>query len=63
MRRVKDAVPKTPVWIGSGVRADTVRDYLDIADGVIVGTALKRGGQTTAAMDEKRVREFIRTAR
>ena len=63
VRRVKDAVPKTPLWIGSGVTAETVADYLDIADGVIVGTTLKRGERTTAELDEKRVRNFIRAAR
>ncbi|OWY70074.1 hypothetical protein B7486_17380 [cyanobacterium TDX16] len=63
VRRVKEAVPKTPLWIGSGVTAETVCDYLDIADGVIVGTALKRGGHTTAALDEKRIREFIRATK
>lgn len=60
VRRVKEAVPKTPLWIGSGVTAETVGDYLEIADGVIVGTALKRGGRTTAELDEKRVRDFTR---
>ncbi|WP_394338463.1 BtpA/SgcQ family protein, partial [Halorubrum halodurans] len=38
----------TPVFVGSGVRPDTVGDLLDVADGVIVGTALKEGGETTA---------------
>jgi predicted TIM-barrel enzyme len=28
-----------PVWIGSGVTAETVGEYLEIADGVIVGTS------------------------
>jgi hypothetical protein len=53
----------TPVLVGSGVTADTVADYLAHADGVIVGTALKRGGETTAPVAETRVRELVTAAR
>jgi hypothetical protein len=62
VRRVKAAVPDRPVWIGSGVTADTVRDCLAVADAVIVGTCLKRGGRTTAPLDLARVRAFFRKA-
>lgn len=63
VRRVKEAAPDRPVWIGSGVTASTVRDDLKIADGVIVGTFLKRGGRTTAPLDPARLRAFIHAAR
>ena len=62
VRRVRAAVSDRPLWIGSGVTAETVREFLEIADGVIVGTALKRGGVTTAALDPIRVRAFLRAA-
>lgn len=62
VRRVKEAVPKSPLWIGSGVTAETVEDYLEIADGVIVGTALKRGGRTTAPLDSKALTQFVKAA-
>ncbi len=62
VRRVKEAVPDRPVWIGSGVTADTVVECLSVADGVIVGTALKRGGKTTAEIDPVRLRSFVRAA-
>ncbi|WP_066417563.1 BtpA/SgcQ family protein [Halorubrum aethiopicum] len=52
----------TPVFVGSGVRPDTVGDLLDVADGVIVGTALKEGGETTAPVDPKRVEELVARA-
>jgi hypothetical protein len=52
----------TPVLIGSGVTADTVAEYLAVADGVIVGTALKRGGETTAPVDEDRVNRLVDAA-
>ncbi|HWL94441.1 MAG TPA: BtpA/SgcQ family protein [Phycisphaerae bacterium] len=63
VRRVAKAVPDRPIWIGSGVTAESVKDYLRIADGVIVGTALKKGGKTTADLDSRRVREFVKAAR
>jgi membrane complex biogenesis BtpA family protein len=60
--RVRAGVPDRPVWIGSGVTSETVRDCLEAADGVIVGTALKQGGRTTAPIDPARVRAFLRAA-
>jgi uncharacterized protein len=62
-RRVKEAVPDRPIWIGSGVTADAVADYLQVADAVIVGTCLKRGGKTTAALDVQRVQAFVKAAK
>ncbi|SMO44713.1 BtpA/SgcQ family protein [Halorubrum cibi] len=52
----------TPVLVGSGVRPDTVGDLLGVADGVIVGTALKEGGETTAPVDPDRVAELVARA-
>lgn len=62
VRKVVEAVPDRPVWIGSGVTAASVREYLSIASGVIVGTALKKGGRTTAGLDLTRVKDFVRAA-
>ena len=63
VRRVKDAVGDTPVFIGSGVTADTIGTLRGVADGVIVGTALKCDGVTSSAVDVLRVRELVATAR
>ena len=52
----------TPVLVGSGVTQDTVADLLDVADGAIVGTALKRGGETTAPADADRVAYLVSAA-
>jgi len=52
-----------PVFVGSGVTSDTVADMLALSDGVIVGTALKEGGDTTAPVDEARVRDLVAAAR
>lgn len=51
-----------PVFVGSGVRAETVTDTLAVADGVIVGTAFKEDGETTAQVAQERVRAFVDAA-
>ena len=58
--QVKDAVPQAYVFAGSGVAADTIVALLQCADGVIVGTWLKREGITTNEVDGKRVRNLIK---
>jgi membrane complex biogenesis BtpA family protein len=60
---VKDAVPEAPVYVGSGVTAETVAGLLETADGVIVGTALKEGAVTTAPVDLARARRLVAAAR
>ncbi|MES3162452.1 MAG: BtpA/SgcQ family protein [Halorubrum sp.] len=52
----------TPVLVGSGVQPETVEGLLSVADGVIVGTALKRGGETTAPVDVDRVETLVERA-
>lgn len=63
VRCVKQAVPNRPVWVGSGVTARQAAALADIADGLIVGTCLKRGGRTEAPLDGRRVRELVRSVR
>ena len=46
LRAAKAAVSSTPVLANTGVTADTVAGVLAVADGAIVGTALKAGGVT-----------------
>lgn len=55
LKRVRHAVPQTRILIGSGVTKDNVGDYLQHADGVIVGTSLKFGGRVSNHVDAKRV--------
>jgi predicted TIM-barrel enzyme len=43
------------VWIGSGVDPETGPALWQICDGLIVGTALKKGGRVLAPVDEARV--------
>ncbi len=55
----KSAVPTTPVLANTGVRIETVRATLAVADGVIVGTGLKRDGYTWNPVDPERVQRFM----
>ena len=52
-----------PVFVGSGVDHETVTETLSVADGVIVGTALKRDGETTGPVDRDAVERFVEAAR
>jgi membrane complex biogenesis BtpA family protein len=63
VKRVRDAVPGVPLLVGSGVTPDTVADLLALADGVIVGTALKQGGDVMRPVDPARVRALVARAR
>ena len=51
-----------PVFVGSGVTADTVGDTLAVADGVIVGSALKEGGDATNPVSVERVERLVAAA-
>lgn len=59
----KAAVPSTPVLANTGVKIETVRQTLSIADGVIVGTGLKQDGYTWNPVDPERVRRFMAEVR
>jgi membrane complex biogenesis BtpA family protein len=48
-----------PVLLGSGVTSETAPELLSLADGAIVGTALKRGSQTTNPVDEAAVERLV----
>lgn len=59
IREAKAAVPDTPVLANTGVKIETVRETLAIADGVIVGTGLKYDGYTWNPVEAERVRRFM----
>jgi membrane complex biogenesis BtpA family protein len=59
IREAKSAVPTTPVLANTGVRIETVRAALAVADGVIVGTGLKHNGYTWNPVDPERVQRFM----
>lgn len=63
LRTVKEAVPDRPLYAGSGVTEDNVADLLALADGVIVGTAVKVGALTENPLDPDRARRLAARAR
>jgi hypothetical protein len=63
LRRVKDAVKNVPVFANTGVNIDNVRDILRVADGCVVGTHFKKGGNTWNAVDGARVKRFMDAVR
>lgn len=63
LEAVKRVLPDTPVMANTGVRHDTVADVLRVADGCIVGSALKVDGHTWNAVDPDRAAEFMNRVR
>ena len=51
---------KLPILIGSGVTKDNVGALMDVADGVIIGSALKQDGVWWRPVDRKRADAFMR---
>jgi uncharacterized protein len=63
VKRVRSAVPEVPLLVGSGVTAETVADLLSVADGLIVGTSVKRRGDVRQPVDRARVETLVAAAR
>jgi len=59
LKKVRKAMPEAPIFIGSGSTQENVKDLLSVADGIIVGTTLKRRGQLEQPVDVDRVRDFV----
>ena len=60
---VKAVLPDTPVLANTGVKHDTIADILAVADGCVVGSALKVDGDTWNAIDPDRAKDFMNRAR
>jgi len=64
IREAKDAVgDAAPVLMNTGARADNIGRFLEVADGVIVGSGLKVGGRTWNPVDPARAAAFMDTVR
>jgi membrane complex biogenesis BtpA family protein len=59
LKAVKQALPKTPVFANTGVNLDNAKELLAVADGCIVGTHFKIGGDTWNRVDGDRVKRFM----
>jgi uncharacterized protein len=62
LERVRLAVPEAPLLVGSGASPENAADLLSLADGLIVGTSVKRDGVVTNRVDPDRVRLLVRAA-
>jgi len=56
---VGEAVPDTPLLANTGVNIDTVADLFAVTDGCVIGSHLKRDGNTWNPVDPHRVRRFM----
>jgi len=63
LEAVKKVLPDTPVLANTGVKHATIADVLRVADGCVVGSALKVDGNTWNAIDPARADEFMALAR
>lgn len=60
VREAKEAVGSyVPVLLNTGAKAENIKEFLKIADGVIVGSSLKADGYTWNPVDESRVKAFV----
>jgi hypothetical protein len=56
-------VVRIPVWVGSGITAENVDPYARLADGLIVGSYLKKEGKWDQPLDEARSRALVKAFR
>ena len=55
VKRVRTACSHAKILLGSGVNVANVKEFLQISDGVIVGSSLKRDGILSNPVDARRV--------
>lgn len=64
LKEAKDAVAsEVPVLLNTGAKSGTVAEFLEVADGVIVGSDLKEDGHTWNLVDPVRVGRFVDAAK
>jgi len=62
VRRARELTTR-PILMGSGTSADNVAEFLQYADGAIVGTALKVDGIAENLVDVERVKRYVEAVR
>ncbi len=64
IKEAKDALGNmAPVFLNTGAKSTNIAKFLEVADGVIVGSSLKVDGYTWNPVDPARVKEFVAAAR
>ncbi len=59
LKKAKDAVPDTVVFVNNGLKLENMIQQLSIADGGVVGTTFKFDGKFENHVDESRVKAFM----
>lgn len=63
VREAKALAGDRPLLIGSGANQLNIGAFMDVADGVIVGSSIKEAGRCENPVDRERVRRFVAAAR
>lgn len=63
LAEVKNKFPDYPLILGSGANVDNINELLQYADGVIVGTTIKRDQYLYNEIDYDRAKAFIEAAK
>lgn len=63
LQQVREAAKDEPVFIGSGLNPESVDRLLPLAEGAIVGTWLKEGGDVRAPVDLERTKRLVGLAK
>lgn len=56
---IKEALGDVPVFVNTGAKANNIDTYLQVADGVIIGSSLKVDGMTWNPVDPVRAEVFM----
>ena len=62
-KKIKESFPEIPLLLGSGSNKDNIADLLPYADGVIVGTTIKKDAYLYNPIDYDRAQALIEAAR
>jgi membrane complex biogenesis BtpA family protein len=62
VRRAKEAATR-PILMGSGTTEENIADFLQVADGAIVGSSLKVDGVAQNRVDVDRVQRYMAAVR
>lgn len=60
---IRTVVDKVPIFINTGAKVNNVAEFLQVADGVIVGSDLKVDGYTWNPVDPSRAERFMNEVR
>jgi predicted TIM-barrel enzyme len=63
LRTVAQAVPDTPIVVGTGAAVENVASLMTVADGFIVGSSIKVDRKTLNPIDPARAKAYMDEAR